>query len=48
LDVYARAALLGDFFKVNCDALGAIEIVGNMAWFYLVQDQSCVDDPRAW
>lgn len=30
---------------INCDALGAIEIVGNMAWFYLVQEQSCVDNP---
>lgn len=30
---------------INCDALGAIEIVGNMAWFYLVQDQACVEDP---
>ena len=30
---------------INCDALGAIEIVGTMAWFYLVQEQSCIDDP---
>lgn len=30
---------------INCDALGAIEVVGNMAWFYLVQDQTCIEDP---